>query len=165
MHLSVHGYAPLYRSELLHFYIPSRPQIGFKILMFPGQEFLRQNDMVIEPSGMLLHLSGIQCLEALGKVIPLSPSKLLWRLISSTVTENLLSHDVDGVGTSYVDGDTYGVCVYVCERARACVCSCKIVIMHVQFFPNLLCNMYATLCMPMIPVWGFWSEFLWFVLS
>ena len=46
-----------------------------------------------------------------------------------------------------------------------CVCSCKIVIMYVQFFPSLLCDMYLTLCMPMVLVWGFWSEFFWFVLS
>ena len=32
-------------------------------------------------------------------------------------------------------------------------------------FPNLLCTMYVTLCMPMAPVWGFWSEFLLVVLS
>ena len=28
-----------------------------------------------------------------------------------------------------------------------------------RFPPNLLCNMYVTLCVPMVPVWGFWSEF------
>ena len=59
-------------------------------LMFLDQEILRQNDTVSEPSGMFLHLSGMHCLEASGKVIPFSPSKLLRRLISSTVTENLL---------------------------------------------------------------------------
>ena len=42
----------------------------------------------------------------------------------------------------------------VCECTCVCVCSCKIVIMHVQLFPNLLCNMYVT-CMPMVQVWGF----------
>ena len=45
------------------------------------------------------------------------------------------------------------------------VCSCKIVVMYLRFSPNLLCNMYVTLCMPMVSVWGFWSEFLWVVLS
>ena len=45
--------------------------------MFPGQEILRQNDMVSKPSSMLLHLSGMHCLLASGKVIPFSPSKLL----------------------------------------------------------------------------------------
>ena len=34
-----------------------------------------------------------------------------------------------------------------------------------DFSPNHLCNMYVMLCMPMVPVWGFWSEFLWVVLS
>ena len=58
------------------------------------------------------------------------------------------------------------VCVCVCVNARVSVlCSCKIVIMYVRFFPNLLCNMYVTLCMPMVPAWGFWKEFLWVVLS
>ena len=46
-------------------------------LMFLGQEILKQNDRVSELSGMLLHLSGMHCLEASGKVIPFSPSKLL----------------------------------------------------------------------------------------
>ena len=53
-------------------------------LMFLGQEILRQNDtfsklsgMLLELSGMLLHLSGKYFLEASGKVIPFSPSKLL----------------------------------------------------------------------------------------
>ena len=46
-------------------------------LMFLGQEILRQNDPVSEPSGMLLHLSGMHCLEASGKAIPFNPSKLL----------------------------------------------------------------------------------------
>ena len=45
-------------------------------LMFLGQEILRQNDTVSEPSGMLLYLSGMHCLEASGKVILFSPSKL-----------------------------------------------------------------------------------------
>ena len=72
--------------------------------MFLGQEILRQNETVSEPSGMLLHVSGMHCLEASGKVIPFSPfsSKLLRRLISTTVTENLFSIDVDGVSASYV---------------------------------------------------------------
>ena len=26
-------------------------------------------------------------------------------------------------------------------------------------------RMYVKLCMPMVPVFGFWSEFLWVVLS
>ena len=46
-------------------------------LMFLGQEILKQNDTVSEPSGLLLHLSGMHCLEASGKVTPFSPSKLL----------------------------------------------------------------------------------------
>ena len=78
--------------------------------MFIGQEILKQNDTVIKPSSMLLHLSRMHCLEASGKVIPFSPSKLLSRLISSTVTENLLSLDLDGVSASYVDGDAGGSC-------------------------------------------------------
>ena len=42
--------------------------------------------------------------------------------------------------------------------ARTTVCIfCKIVI--VQFFQNLLCNMYVTLYMPMVPVWVFGSDF------
>ena len=40
-----------------------------------------------------------------------------------------------------------------------------IVIMYVRFFPNLLGNMHITVCMPMFPVSGVWSEFLWVVLS
>ena len=98
-------------------------------LMFLGQEILKQNDTVSEPSGLLLHLSGMHCLEVSGKEIPFSPSKLLWRLISSTVTENLLSLDLDGVSASYVDGDAGGSCGGgVCVWARVCVCTCKIVI-------------------------------------
>ena len=59
-------------------------------------------------------------------MIPFSLSKLLERLISSTVTENLLSLDFYGVSASYVNGDAGGgggggggVCV--CTRARLCV--------------------------------------------
>ena len=29
----------------------------------------------------------------------------------------------------------------------------------------MICNMYVTLFMPMVPIWGFGSEFLWVVLS
>ena len=60
----------------------------------------------------------MHCLEASGKVIPFSPSKLLRRLFSSTVTENLLIYDVDGVNASYVNGDTDGVCVCVYVSVR-----------------------------------------------
>ena len=82
-------------------------------MMFLGQDILRQNNMVIEPSGMLLHLSGTHCLEASREVIPFHHSQLLWRLISSTVTENP-SNDGDGVSASSVDGDTDGVNMSVC---------------------------------------------------
>ena len=51
-------------------------------------------------------------------MIPFSPSKLLRRLFSSTVTENLLIYDVDGVNASYVNGDTDGVCVCVYVSVR-----------------------------------------------
>ena len=44
------------------------------------------------------------------------------------MTENHLSHDVDGVSAAYVDGDRI---VCVCEGACACVCSCKVVITYV----------------------------------
>ena len=46
-------------------------------LMFLGQEILKQNDTVSEPSGLFLLISGMHCLEALGKVVPFCPSKLL----------------------------------------------------------------------------------------
>ena len=65
------------------------------------------------------------------------------------------------------------VCVCVYDHALVCVCSCKIVIMYVWFCPNLLCNMYVTLCIPGSKhqltnygsSLGFWSEFLRVVLS
>ena len=78
-YMSVHGNAPLYLSELLHFYTPSCPSdlLQDLSLMSLGQEILKQNDTVSEPSGMLLHLSGMHYLEASGKVIPFSPSNLL----------------------------------------------------------------------------------------
>ena len=79
IYLSVHGNTPLYLSELLHFYTPSCPlrsaQLQDLSLMLLSQEILRQTDTISEPSGMLLHLSGMYCLEALGKVIPFSPSQ------------------------------------------------------------------------------------------
>ena len=46
-------------------------------LMSLGLEILRQSDTVSKPSAMLLPLSEMPCLEASGKVIPFSPSKLL----------------------------------------------------------------------------------------
>ena len=46
--------------------------------------------------------SGMPCLEASGNVIAFSPLKLPLRLISSSVTENLLSRGVVGVGASDV---------------------------------------------------------------
>ena len=45
------------------------------------------------------------------------------------------------------------VCVYV--NMHVCVCSCKIVIMYVRFFPILLCNMFVIVCMPMPLGWVF----------
>ena len=44
------------------------------------------------------------------------------------------------------------MCVCVCISVCICVCSCRTVIMYMRFFPNLLCHMYVTLCMPMVPV-------------
>ena len=32
-------------------------------------------------------------------------------------------------------------------------------IMYVRFFPKILCNMYVTLCMPVVPVWVFGVSF------
>ena len=46
-------------------------------LIFLGLEIVRQSDTVSEPSGMLLPLSEMPCLEASGKVIQFSPLKLL----------------------------------------------------------------------------------------
>ena len=57
------------------------------------------------------------------------------------------------------------MCVCVWMHMHLCVCSCKTVIKYVWFSLNLLCNMYVTLWMPTVLVWGFWSEFLWVVLS
>ena len=42
-------------------------------LMFLRQDILNENDKVSEPSGMIVHFSGILCLEASGKVLPFSP--------------------------------------------------------------------------------------------
>ena len=65
-------------------------------------EILRQSDTVSEPLGMLFLLNGMPCLEVSGKVTQFSPSKLFWRLISSTVTKNLVSHEFAGVSASGV---------------------------------------------------------------
>ena len=46
-------------------------------LLFLGLEILELSDTVSEPSSMLLPSSGMPCLEASGKVISFSPSKLL----------------------------------------------------------------------------------------
>ena len=34
------------------------------------------------------------------------------------------------------------------------------VYMYVQFSPNLICNMYVTLSIPIVPVWSFGGEFI-----
>ena len=78
-YLSVHGNAPLYLSQL---FISTPPlalsdRLQDLSLMSLGQDILRLNDTVSEPSDMLPHLSGMLCLEASGKVIQFSPSKLL----------------------------------------------------------------------------------------
>ena len=55
--------------------------------MFPDPELSKQSGMVSRPSGMFLHASRMPCLEASGKVILFSFSKLLWRLTSFSVTK------------------------------------------------------------------------------
>ena len=74
----VHGNAPPCLFELrVYNLVALSDQIQDLSLIFVGLEILRQSETVSELSGMLLPLSEMPCLEALGKVIPCSPSKYL----------------------------------------------------------------------------------------
>ena len=92
-------------------------------LMSLGLEILRQSDTVSKPSAMLLPLSEMPCLEASGKVIPFSPSKLLWSLIYSSSTFSVMMLLVSVFLTFDGDADWW---VYVY--------SCKLVLAYVWFF-------------------------------
>ena len=159
-HLSVHGNAALFLSELLHFYTTSRPlrSASKSLLNHVPRPRTRGYDQrafrrVASTLRNALPVSGSVRNGSDSTQLWFSPSKLLWRLISSTLIENLPSHDVVGVSTSEVWWWCWWcvcmcVCVCVCVCVCLCVCvfvcvcvfSCKIVFMCVRFFLNPLCN-------------------------
>ena len=85
-YLSVYGNAPLYLSELLHLYTPSRSlrSLSRSFLEVPRPRHYRKYGMASGPSGMLLPPSGMPCPRASGKLILFSLSRLYWKLTSLT---------------------------------------------------------------------------------
>ena len=155
--LSVHGNGHLYLSEFLHFYTPSHPprSTSRSLLNVP-----RPRDSKTKQYGQ----------RAFRYVAP-----SLWNALPGGIKESDSTQSFKASLKTHFFNCNWKPSQSWCWWCQClhwwwywwcvCVCSCKIAIMYVRFSPNLLCNMYVTLCMPMVPVWGFWSESLWAVLS